>query len=254
MLAIISPAKKLKEKPSITINKYSFPEFINDADLLINELRQLSPSDLEVLMGINRNLAELNYERVMHWTAQQPENNAHQAIFMFNGHVYQTLDAKSLSESELSFAQNHLRILSGLYGALRPLDLIQPYRLEMGTKLNNNRGKNLYKFWGDKINTHINELLRNQKTKTLINLASQEYFKAIKPELIDGTIITPIFKERKGDEYKTVAIYAKQARGEMTRFILEEKAEEPEILKTFEKDGYVYNEKLSTDTEWVFTR
>jgi hypothetical protein len=254
MITIISPAKKLRDKPAIPTKQYTYPEFINDAALLTEELRQLSPEDIESLMGVNRGIAELNYERFMHWTKDKSANNAHQAIFMFNGHVYQNLDAKSLSETDLSFAQKHLRILSGLYGALRPLDLIQPYRLEMGTKLNTSRGKNLYEFWGEKINNHINGLLKEQNNKTLINLASHEYFKAIKPELIDGTIITPVFKERKDNQYKTIAIYAKKARGEMSRFILEEKAEEPEILKTFEKDGYVYNEELSSSTEWVFTR
>jgi cytoplasmic iron level regulating protein YaaA (DUF328/UPF0246 family) len=190
----------------------------------------------------------------MRWTPEASKDKASQAIFMFNGHVYQNLNAETLSESDLEFAQEHLRILSGLYGILRPLDLIQAYRLEMGTKLTNQRGENLYEFWNTKINEHINKELQKHKNKTLVNLASQEYFKAIQPESINEKIITPVFKEKKGKQYKTIAIYAKKARGEMTRFIIEDKIEDPEALKTFEKDGYVFNEYLSSDTEWVFTR
>lgn len=254
MITIISPAKNLEKRNQLITNQYTIPEFLKDAEILIDELRQLSPQDLAELMGVNKNIAEINYERFMRWTHQISTENAQQAIFMFNGHAYKTLKAETLDEKELEFAQQHVRILSGLYGILRPLDLIQPYRLEMGTHLNTERGENLYKFWNNKINRKINTTLQNQKNPTLINLASQEYFKAIKPESLEGNIITPVFKEKKNNEYKTIAVYAKKARGAMTRFIIKEKIENPEALKTFEEDGYVFNNELSSKKEWVFTR
>lgn len=254
MITIISPAKKLEQTSRLITNQHTIPDFLNDAKVLIDELRQLGPQDIEELMSVSRDIAELNYERFMRWTPNVSKENAQQAIFMFNGHVYKRLDSKSLYEKDLGFAQKHLRILSGLYGILRPLDLIQPYRLEMGTHLKNKRGNNLYEFWENKINENINAALQDQKNSPLINLASQEYFKAIKPSSIKGDIITPVFKEKKKNEYKTIAVYAKKARGAMTRFIIKEKINNPEVLKTFEEDGYVFNDELSSKNEWIFTR
>jgi len=254
MITIISPAKKLEQSSQSITNQYTTPEFLKDAEVLIDKLRQLSPQDIEKLMGVSRDIAEMNYERFIRWTANVSRDNAQQAIFMFNGHVYKSLSPKSLNKEDIEFAQQHLRILSGLYGILRPLDLIQPYRLEMGTHLKTERGNNLYEFWNNRINKSINSALQAQKNPTLINLASQEYSKAIHPNSVKGNIITPVFKEKKNNEYKTIAVYAKKARGAMTRFIIKEKVNNPEVLKTFEEDGYVFNEELSSKNEWVFTR
>ena len=254
MITIISPAKKLEETTQAITNQYTTPEFLDEAKELVEELRRLTPQEIEKLMGVNRNIAEINYERFMRWSSKTPSANAQQSIFTFNGHVYKRLSAESMDEKDLEFAQQHLRILSGLYGILRPLDLIQPYRLEMGTPLNTGKGKNLYEFWGNKISKIINSKLRNQKNPTLVNLASREYFKAIKPDLIEGNIITPIFKEKRENQYKTITVYAKKARGAMTRFIIRERIRNPEVIKTFEEDGYVYNEELSSEKEWVFIR
>jgi len=254
MITIISPAKKLEQSSQAITNQHTSPEFLRDAELLIDELRKLSPQDIEKLMGVSRDIAEMNYERFMRWTSNLSKDNAQQAIFMFNGHAYKKLESKSLNKKDHEFAQQHLRILSGLYGILRPLDLIQPYRLEMSTPLTTERGNNLYEFWNNKINEHLNSVLQEQKKPTLINLASQEYFKAIKPNSIKGNIITPIFKEKKNNEYKTIAVYAKKARGAMTRFIIKEKINHPEALKSFEEDGYVFNQEYSSENEWVFTR
>ena len=254
MITIISPAKKLEQSSQSITTQYSTPEFLYDAEVLIDELRHLSPRDIEKLMGVSRDIAEMNYERFLRWTANVSKDNAQQAIFMFNGHVYKSLNSNSLKEQDLEFAQKHLRILSGLYGILRPLDLIQPYRLEMGTHLKTERGNNLYEFWNNKINKSINSALQAQKNPTLINLASQEYFKAINPHSVKGNIITPVFKEKKNNEYKTIAVYAKKARGAMTRFIIKERIDNPEALKAFEEDGYVFNQELSSENEWVFTR
>ncbi|MCB2195085.1 MAG: peroxide stress protein YaaA [Bacteroidetes bacterium] len=254
MIAIISPAKTLDFESKVQTKKYSDPDFLNDSEKLIQELRKYKPNEIAKLMSVNDELANLNFERFLRW--QKPFNldNAKQALLAFKGQVFVGLDAKSLSESELLFAQNHLRILSGLYGVLRPLDLIQPYRLEMGTKLKNPKGKNLYEFWGTKLTELINKELAKQKEKTLINLASNEYYKAIKPKTIQGDIITPVFKESKGNGYKVITVYAKTARGLMSRFIIKNRIQHSEDLKAFDMDGYLFNQDLSTEKEWVFTR
>jgi len=205
-------------------------------------------------MSINSDLAMLNFERFLSWRIPFTIDNAKQALAVFKGQVFVGLQANTLSQKDIDFAQNHLRILSGLYGVLRPLDLIQPYRLEMGTDLANPRGKNLYQFWGTKLTEIINTELEKQKQKVLINLASNEYFKAINPKQIKGEIITPVFKESKGNEFKQVTIYAKTARGFMSRFIIQNRIENPSDIKAFDTDGYLYNSDLSNDREWVFTR
>ena len=254
MISILSPAKKLDEKAINKIDEYSQPELIEESKVLIDELRNLTPSDIKKLMGVSQSIAELNFERFARWNPPFTPDNAKQAVFMFNGQAYLGLEAESLNKDTLKFAQDHVRILSGLYGVLKPLDLIQPYRLEMSTKLNNPRGSSLYEFWGNKITEKLNEYLATHKSKVLINLASDEYYKAVNSSKVEGEIITPVFKENKGQQYKTIAVYAKKARGLMTRFIIENRIEEPEALKSFESEGYSYNPNLSTKNEWVFTR
>jgi len=205
-------------------------------------------------MKLSLKLAELNFDRYETWKPKCTEKNAKQSILAFQGDVYQGLDAASLSAAELKFAQQHLRILSGLYGILRPLDLMQPYRLEMGTKLKTTRGNNLYDFWGSTITEGLNKQLKKLKTDTLINLASNEYFKSVKPKELDAEIITPAFKEFKNGDYKMIGIYAKRARGLMSRYIIQNKLTNPEDLKDFHEEGYKFNSKLSKGNNWVFTR
>lgn len=254
MLSIISPAKTLDFKTKVPTDKYSNPDFLKESKILIEQLRKLKPKELAKLMSISDDLANLNFERFLKWGTPFNLENAKQALLAFKGQVYVGLDAKTFNEDDLSFAQDHLRILSGLYGMLRPLDLMQAYRLEMGTDLQNPNGKNLYEFWGTKISDAINKELKNFKTKVLVNLASNEYYKAIKPKLIQGDIITPVFKEAKGNTFKVIAVYAKTARGLMSRFIIKNRIENSDDLKAFDMDGYLFNHDLSTDKEWVFTR
>ncbi len=254
MIHILSPAKTLDYKNSIQTRVFTQPDLLNESKLLMNELQKLNPKDLEKLMSINTELALLTFERNLSWHFPFNTDNAKQAIAVFKGQVFIGLEAKTLSEKDLLFAQNHLRILSGLYGVLRPLDLIQPYRLEMGTELTNIKGKNLYQFWGIRLTEIINAEIAKQKNKVLINLASNEYFKAINPKQIKGKIITPVFKESKGNEYKQVTIYAKTARGYMSRFIIQNRIENPEDIKAFDTEGYLFNPDLSNQSNWVFTR
>lgn len=254
MITLISPAKTLDIKPIFRTNKFSLPLFLNDSEQLIFELRKIDPKAIASLMKVNKNIANLTIERILSWKLPFNMDNAKQALLTFKGQVYVGLNAESLSEDDLLFAQDHLRILSGLYGILKPLDLMQPYRLEMGTPLNNSRGKNLYEFWNLKISDSINNELAKQKHKVIINLASNEYFKAIKPKQIKKNIITPVFKETKGEKLKVITVYAKTARGLMTRFIIQNKIENPEDIKAFDTDGYLYNPNLSTTNEWVFVR
>lgn len=254
MIAIISPAKTMDFESKVQTKKYSNPDFLNDSEELIQELRKFKPNEIAKLMSVNDELANLNFERFLSWQRPFNADNAKQALLAFRGQVFVGLDAKSLSEHDLLFAQEHLQILSGLYGVLRPLDLIQPYRLEMGIKLKNPKGKNLYKFWGTKLAEFINTELAKQKEKTLINLASNEYYKAIIPKTIQGDIITPVFKESKGNGYKVITVYAKTARGLMSRFIIKNRIQHSEDLKAFDMDGYLFNQDLSTEKEWVYTR
>jgi len=254
MITILSPAKTLDYDNSIHTKKYYQPEFLDDSKVLIDTLRKFTQKELAQLMDINPDLAALNYERFLQWETPFSPENAKPALAVFKGQVFLGLDAKSLTNDELLFAQNHLRILSGLYGILRPLDLMQPYRLEMGTPLKNDRGKNLYAFWGTKVTDFINNELSKQKKKVLINLASNEYYKSVQSKKIDGEIITPVFKEAKGNSFKVIAVYAKTARGLMSRFILKNKIEDPEQIKAFDSEGYLFNKDLSSAKEWVFTR
>lgn len=254
MLTVISPAKTLDFDTPPTVATYSQPRFLKDSERLVERARQFSPDELCALMGISMQLGELNHTRFMGWHRPFKPANAKQALLAFRGDVYTGLEVDRFRPADFEFAQDHLRILSGLYGVLRPLDLIQPYRLEMGTKLANERGPNLYAFWGDKITDSLNAELAKMSSRVLVNLASEEYFKAVHRPQLEADLITPVFKDRKGDGYKIVSFYAKKARGVMSAFIVKERIDQPEGLKDFAGSGYVYQAKLSTAREWVFTR
>jgi cytoplasmic iron level regulating protein YaaA (DUF328/UPF0246 family) len=267
MLMIVSPAKNLDFESSLPIQAFTQPSMLGDAKALVKTCKKLAPSDLASLMHISDKLSILNAERFSSFTTPFTPENARQSIFAFNGDVYTGLDAKSLSEDDIQFAQKHLRILSGLYGLLRPLDLMQPYRLEMGTKLENTRGKSLYEFWGNSITQELNKALKDASDETsravstdakgsniLINLASNEYFNSVKKKLLGATIITPHFKDEKNGQYKIISFYAKKARGLMARYIIENRITCATALKNFDSVGYQYNASESTATELVFKR
>lgn len=254
MLIIISPAKTLDFETKSKISTYTIPDFLSKSETLIKELQKLSSKELSRLMKISPNLAQLNYERNMVWNVKFTTDNAKQALLAFTGEVFRGIDASGLSNQELEASQSYLRILSGLYGLLRPLDLILPYRLEMGTKLRNPKGNNLYKFWGNLLTERINETMTELDKKTLVNLASNEYYKAVNSKQIKARIITPAFKEEKNGEYKTIAVYAKKARGLMTRFIIQNQLSKPDDLKAFDVAGYAYDESMSNEKEFVFIR
>ncbi len=253
MLFVISPAKNLDfETPAVT-KVASQPRYLTKSTTLIKQLKKLSVQEVASLMSLSDNLAGLNLSRFQSWATPFDANNAKQAILAFNGDVYTGLDATKLNEADFTFAQQHLRILSGLYGVLKPLDYIQPYRLEMGTKLANKEGKDLYDFWGDEL---TNSLLAEPAfaDKVLINLASNEYFKAIKTKQLNARIITPIFKDAKNGQYKIISFYAKKARGLMSRYIIDHKITEPEQIKAFDSDGYYFSKAQSNVDDWVFLR
>lgn len=253
MLVVISPSKTLDFETNI-IEKPTNPRLLQESSKLIKHLKKLSKPDISSLMKLSHSLTELNYQRYQDFTTPFTESNAKQAIKVFKGNVYDGIDIDSYNNNDYSSAQSHLRILSGLYGLLRPLDLIQPYRLEMGTKLQNDQGKNLYEFWGEKITELINNDMEELGTKTLINLASNEYWKAVKPKKLNGKVITISFKEYKNDTYKMVMVYVKKARGLMASYIVKNRLNNPEELKKFDLDGYKFNSTLSNDSEWFFTR
>ncbi|MFT5709471.1 MAG: cytoplasmic iron level regulating protein YaaA (DUF328/UPF0246 family) [Halioglobus sp.] len=254
MITVISPAKTLDFELPGTTRKFSSPEFLQRSGELVEDARAMSPEEIRALMGVSDNIAQLNHRRFMNWSAPFDLNNAKQAIFAFQGDVYTGLEAETLSVKQLNYAQKHLRILSGLYGLLRPLDLMQPYRLEMGLKFSNRGGANLYHFWGDQISEALNAQLKKLKQDVLVNLASNEYFKAVRPKNLNAEVITPIFKDLKSGKYKVISFYAKKARGEMARYIIENEIEAPEGLKKFNNNGYKYSKAESTARELVFTR
>lgn len=224
------------------------------AEKLIARLRDFSEKQLADLMNISYDLAELNVARHLQWQTPFALPNAKQALLAFRGEVFRGIDVDTFSQDDLQAAQKYLRILSGLYGVLRPLDLILPYRLEMGTKLETTEGKNLYEFWGNQITEHINKALAQEKHKLLVNLASDEYFKALKKKNIKARIIKPVFKENKNGTYKTIAVYAKKARGLMTRFIIRNRLTDAEHLKAFDSAGYSFSDELSGENQWAFVR
>jgi cytoplasmic iron level regulating protein YaaA (DUF328/UPF0246 family) len=254
MLIVLSPAKTLDfDTPPVT-QRYTQPDFLADSRLLADRLAGFDCPRLASLMKISDALAELNVARFASWAPPFSPANAKQAVLAFNGDVYDGLDAASLDEDALAWAQDHLRILSGLYGLLRPLDLMQPYRLEMGTRLENERGRDLYAFWGDRIAQALAAGLEGGRWPVLVNLASEEYFKAVRPKALGYPVVQPVFQERKGAAWKVVSFQAKRARGAMARYAIERRIEDPEGLKRFDVDGYCFAPEASDASTWIFRR
>jgi len=254
MLSVISPAKTLDFESACPSHKASECAYLESAADLIAVLREKSRTELAELMDISPALADLNYRRYHEWSLPLTEDNSRAAIFAFKGDVYTGLTLDTYSGADLRYAQKHLRILSGLYGLLRPLDLMFPYRLEMGTALKTKRAKNLYEFWGDRLTDGVNAALAKSGSEVLVNLASQEYFKAVPTEGIMGRIVTPHFKEKKNGDYKIVSFFAKKARGMMVDYIIKNEINDPEPMKSFDTDGYRFNPALGDADNWVFTR
>lgn len=254
MLMVISPAKDLAMQRQAPSNELTEPAMLADAKQLIAICRQLTPVDIAKLMKLSDKLAGLNAARFADWQLPFTKHNASPALFAFNGDVYQGLDASSLSEEDLRYAQQHLRILSGLYGVLRPLDLMQAYRLEMGTRLKNPAGDTLYAFWQDRISEQLNQQLATLGSDTLLNLASQEYFKAVRPKALQAKVLNVQFKDYKNGQYKVISFYAKKARGMMARYVITHRVETLEQLKDFNSGGYYYSAQDSSSSELVFLR
>ena len=254
MLMVISPAKTLDYDTPPVIDKSTQPRFVEHSVELIEVLREKSPQDIAKLMSLSDKLASLNVARYGSWERESTPQNAKQALLAFKGDVYTGLNAEDFSTDDFAFAQQHLRMLSGLYGLLRPLDLMQPYRLEMGTKLVNPRGKDLYTFWGERISQWLNEDLEAQGDQVLLNLASQEYFGAVKPKALTARVIDTVFKDQKNGQYKIISFYAKKARGLMARYVIKERLQDPEGLKDFNLDGYRFDPASSSENQLVFLR
>lgn len=254
MFFVLSPAKNLNEKDAAPTPLHTQPALLSEAEKLMTELRLLAPQELAELMHVSDKIALLNAERNAAWHTPFTLENAKQAVYLFNGDVYEGIDAATLPEAGVDYLQNHVRLLSGLYGLLRPLDLIQPYRLEMGTAFANSRGKNLYEFWGSLITDLLNKTLVEAGSNTLVNLASQEYFKSINTNKLNARLITPVFKDEKNGQYKIISFYAKKARGLMVRYATDHQITTPEALKNFDYEGYAFNEAASSENEWVFLR
>lgn len=254
MLVLLSPSKTVNFDIQPPTSHFSIPDFTDEASEIVEKLRKFSPAELQKLMKINSKLAELNASRFLNWQLPFTPENAKPALLVFKGEVFNGITAETLSEEDMLFAKDRLRILSGFYGALRPLDLIQPYRLEMGTKIKINRKKDLYDFWRTKLTKHVIELLKKSKQKHIVNLASDEYFSVLNQRQLNATVVKPVFKDFHNGEYKFITVYGKKARGLMVRFILQNRMEEVEQLKLFDTDGYFYNDQLSEGNNWVFTR
>lgn len=254
MYFVLSPAKNLNEQADAPLRLHSQPQLLTEAEQLMSALRTLAPHDIARLMKVSDKIALLNSERHGNWHTPFTTDNAKQAVYLFNGDVYTGLDAHRLPERAIHYLQRHVGLLSGLYGLLRPLDLMQPYRLEMGTRLPNLRGSNLYAFWGDRITGLLNQTLADQGDSVLINLASQEYFKAIRTSKLRATVITPVFKDEKNGQYKIISFYAKRARGLMVRYAAEHGIADANALKDFTAEGYAFSAAASTAQEWVFLR
>lgn len=254
MLAVISPAKTLDfttPTPSHATTDLLFPE---PAAELVDAMRHYTPADLQGLMGISEKLAAENAERFSQWQWPFPQGAARAALFAFKGDVYAGLDAYNLDQGSIEYLQDHLRILSGLYGILRPTDGIMPYRLEMGKKVATRNAGDLYDFWGGRLADHVRSVLASDGSPVVINLASTEYFRSLEPHLRDVPVITPVFKDWKNDRYKIISFYAKKARGMMVRFMAENRVDHPDNLKKFDLGGYTYDEESSTEDQWVFLR
>ena len=255
MLLVVSPAKTLDHESELPLEESQFtqPEMLKDSQVLVKQLRDFSPAQIGSLMKLSDKLAVLNSTRFEQWKKPFTAKNARPAVYAFKGDVYTGLDAYSLSKQDMAFAQKHMRMLSGLYGLLKPLDLMQAYRLEMGTKLENERGKDLYAFWGDKITEALNADLK-AKGDVLINLASNEYFKSVSKKTLNAEIITPVFKDEKNGQYKVISFYAKKARGMMAAYIIKNRIKKADGIKDFDVAGYAFNEAASNEKEWVFMR
>lgn len=254
MLFLLSPAKALDFKTPSTVDCFTHPAFLDRSAQLIESLRHLSPAEIAKLMGLSDQLALLNFDRYAEWTLPFSPDNAKQAILAFDGDVYDGLSAKTMSSDDLEYAQNHVRILSGLYGVLKPLDLMQPYRLEMGTKFATAAGKDLYAFWGETLLNALNAELAEMKRPVVVNLASEEYYKAAVGKKLKAEVIHPVFEDWKAGKYKIISFYAKRARGLMTRYATLNRLSEPEGLKDFDLDGYAFAAEASDDKTWVFRR
>ena len=254
MLTVISPAKTLDfDSPALT-EEFSQPAHLHQSRKLMRRLRKFSSTDISQLMNVSSEIADLNVKRNRRWKTPFTPDNAKQALFAFRGDVYIGLDADSMNPDNIQFAQKHLRMLSGLYGLLRPLDLMQAYRLEMGSRLETDQGNNLYQFWDMRLTRALNTELKQTGSKVLLNLASNEYFKAIKSKSIRGRIITPVFKDYHQGSYQVIGFFAKKARGLMARHIIDGQINEAEAIKQFRSEGYSYNPSLSNEDEWVFSR
>ncbi|RKG50982.1 peroxide stress protein YaaA [Acinetobacter cumulans] len=254
MLALISPAKTLDYETALPTDQHTLPRLLEHSQALIDVSRRLSASEIASLMSVSEKIANLNVERFRDWQSDFNFSNARQALFAFKGDVYTGLDAYHLDDAQIEYAQKHLRMLSGLYGLLRPLDLMMPYRLEMGTKLQNSRGHNLYEFWGDIITQLINQDLSEAGSELLVNLASDEYYKSVKESKIQAQIVRPVFLDQKNGKYKIISFYAKKARGLMARYLIENKIEKIEDIRSFNCDGYYFDVTNSTSSELVFKR
>lgn len=254
MLIVLSPAKTLDYDTPAHTAISTKPDLAKRSAELIDILRQQSPAQIAGLMKISDQLAALNVHRYAAWSPRFTSNNSKQAMLAFNGDVYEGLNAATMSDRQLHYAQTHIRILSGLYGVLRPLDLMQPYRLEMGTRLANPAGRDLYAFWGEEVTASLNAQIAETKAAALINLASEEYFKVVKPALLDVPVITPVFLDWKAGRYKVISFYAKRARGLMARYATNKGIVHPDALKKFDVDGYGFDEEASDKSTWVFKR
>lgn len=254
MLFLLSPAKKLDYDTPIQAQQHTQPLFVSQAAALIKVLKTKSAGDIAGLMDLSDALSELNVQRYAAWKPKFTQDNARQAVLAFNGDVYEGLQAPTLSEAQLAWAQEHVAILSGLYGVLRPLDLMQPYRLEMGTRLETSRGKNLYEFWGDTIAAYLNERLAGGKRPVVVNLASEEYFKSVDLKTLQARVVQCVFQDWKNGAWKIISFHAKRARGLMARYAIQHKAATPERLQGFDSEGYAYEASVSTPDKLVFRR
>ena len=251
---ILSPSKTMDYETPPKTASFTIPDHLRNSAKLVDVVKKKTSADLMKLMKVSEKIAKLNVQRFNKWHLPFDSKNSKQAVLAFKGDVYSGLDANSLTESKLNYAQTHLRIISGLYGLLKPLDLMQPYRLEMGLKLKTDKGSDLYRFWGRKITNALNSIFEKEDEPVLINLASNEYFKSIQSESLDCRLITPEFKEFKNGKYKIISFFAKKARGMMARYAIDKNIEDPEKLRDFDYDGYTYNNDLSKADNWIFCR
>ncbi|WP_114653126.1 peroxide stress protein YaaA [Polynucleobacter necessarius] len=254
MLIVLSPAKSLDYKTPAKVKAPTLPEFVSESAKLIADLKKLPPQEVANLMGLSDQLAALNVGRYRDWSKKFTDENSKPAIYAFDGDAYDGFDVKTLDAKAISFAQDHVRILSGLYGVLRPLDLMQPYRLEMGTSFKNARGKDLYAFWGERVTNSLKAVLEKQKNPFLLNLASEEYFKVLQAKNLDCPVISPVFQDGKDGKFKIISFYAKRARGLMARYVVENRITDPADLKGFNLDGYKYAASESKPEKPLFRR